>query len=212
MINLDDITVNTQSSVCIRSSKVLRFDPFKINQHPNDADIIFITHEHYDHFSCEDIKKCAKENTIIIFPKSMEKSIAQTSIKLENRIALTPGEHIEIDGIKIETVPAYNIRKPFHPKRNGWVGYVVSMDSVRFYIAGDTDAVEEARAVKCDVAFIPIGGTYTTNAKEAAEIANAIKPSAAIPIHYGSIVGKLKDADTFKNYVDSDIQIVVKIS
>ncbi|MCD7865199.1 MAG: MBL fold metallo-hydrolase [Clostridiales bacterium] len=99
-----------------------------------------------------------------------------------------------------------------HPKRNAWVGYIICMDGIRYYYSGDSDATKEAKTVDCDVAFIPIGGTYTTNARDAAEWVNAIKPAVVVPVHYGSIVGKLQDADVFKERVSDDIQVVIKIT
>ena len=122
-------------------------------------------------------------------------------------ILMEPGAVRAISGISVESVPAYNRLKPFHPKRNGWCGYVVTMDGVCYYVAGDTDAVNELSSVKCDVALVPIGGTYTMNAKDAAKLVNVIHPDVAIPTHYGSIVGKPEDADTFRKCVDQEIVV-----
>ena len=97
-----------------------------------------------------------------------------------------------VQGIKFETIPAYNTNKTFHPKENGWVGYIITLDDIRYYIAGDTDITEENKKVKCDVAFVPVGGTYTMNFKEAANLINEIKPKIAVPTHYGSVVGTNK--------------------
>ena len=111
-----------------------------------------------------------------------------------------------VQGIKFETIPAYNINKMFHPKENGWVGYVIEIKGARYYIAGDTDVTEESRQVKCDVALVPVGGTYTMNSKEAANLVNEMQPKIAIPIHYGSIVGTKQDATDFLNSLNTGIE------
>ena len=102
-----------------------------------------------------------------------------------------------VQGIKFETIPAYNTNKTFHPKENDWVGYIIDIKGVKYYISGDTDITEESKKVKCNVAFVPVGGTYTMDAKEAAQLINIIKPEIAIPIHYGSVVGTNEDAEEF---------------
>ena len=114
-----------------------------------------------------------------------------------------------VQGIKFETIPAYNTNKTFHPKENGWVGYIITLDDIRYYIAGDTDITEENRKVKCDVAFVPVGGTYTMNYSEAAELVNIIKPKIAVPIHYGSVVGTKQDATTFTKLLHSSIKGII---
>ena len=124
---------------------------------------------------------------------------------------LAPGERVETAGLIITAKPAYNKLKPFHPKRNGWLGYLLEMDGRIYYVAGDTDAVKELQEIRCDVALVPIGGKFTMNAREAAGMVNKIKPKAAIPTHYGSIVGKLQDADTFRKMIDREVQVVVKL-
>ena len=200
-----EITVNTQSSICVESADtVIRFDPFKIKDEPHDADIIFITHDHYDHFSPEDIRKVSKPDTLLVAPKNMAKQLAKT--EYTNILLLSPGEKSIVKGIPVETVPAYNILKPFHPKSSGNLGYIITADGQRIYAAGDTDAVKEAKAVKCDIALVPIGGTLTMNAKEAAALVNSIKPRIAVPIHYGSIVGKTSDGETFRKLADKEIE------
>ncbi|MBQ9383713.1 MAG: MBL fold metallo-hydrolase [Ruminiclostridium sp.] len=208
--NTDNITVNTQSSIRIAGSDVVvRFDPFRISGNPNDADIIFFTHEHYDHFSLDDIERVRKPDTIYVAPKTMEGELQ--NIGINDAILFGTDERKEVAGIQVEAVPAYNTDKSFHQKYKGWLGYVVTIDGIRYYIAGDTDVTPESETVVCDVAFVPIGGSYTMNAKQAAELINAIKPKAAIPTHYGSIVGSRSDENTFRSYVDSSIQVVSKL-
>ena len=209
-MNTENITVNTQSSIRIAGSKVLYFDPFRIEGEPHDADIIFITHAHYDHFDAESIRKVAKADTVIAAPVGMEKEIRAAAEDLE-RIFLSPGESMEISGVPVQAIPAYNKLKPFHPRKNKWIGYMATLDGVRYYVAGDTDAVKELADLYCDVALVPIGGTYTMNAKEAAALINLIRPQAAIPTHYGDIVGKPDDAGVFEGLVDAGIKVERKL-
>ena len=116
---------------------------------------------------------------------------------------------IMVQGIKFETIPAYNTNKTFHPKENGWVGYIITLDDIRYYIAGDTDITEENRKVKCDVAFVPVGGTYTMDFKEAAQLINEIQPKIAVPIHYGSVVGTKQDATDFIKLLHPSIKGII---
>ena len=186
---LERITVNEQSSIRIGGETVLRFDPFHLKEAAHDADVIFITHAHYDHFSPDDLSKAAKPGTVYVFPASMKEDIAKLGIPDERQISLTPGEETEVRGIGVRAVPAYNRLKPFHPKGKGWLGYLVTVDGTTVYIAGDTDATAEAEAVRCTVCLLPIGGTYTMDAAAAARLADTIRPRFVIPTHYGTVVG-----------------------
>lgn len=174
------------------------FDPFELNQNYNDAEYIFITHSHYDHFSEEDILKVKSDNTIIIITNDLYEKTLSLGFVSDKIIVVEPNKSYNINGLEFSTIPAYNMNKPFHPKEKLWVGYVVNYDNKTYYIPGDTDITEENKKVKCDIAFIPVGGTYTTDYKEGAELANIIKPQVAIPIHYGSIVGTKEDGEKFK--------------
>ena len=209
-MNTANISVNTQSSIRIGGSAVLYFDPFQIKGETHDADIIFITHDHYDHFDLDSIRKIRKEGTVIAAPSGMKQELQKAAGDCA-LVLMAPGDEQIISGIQIQAVPAYNRLKPFHPKRNGWVGYTVLMDGVRYYVAGDTDAVRELSSVECDVAMVPIGGTYTMTAKEAAKLINEIRPQVAIPTHYGSIVGKPEDGDVFRKYVDPEITVETRL-
>lgn len=205
---LDFITVNTHSSIRIDEGKIIYIDPFKITEESHDADIILITHSHFDHYSVEDIRKVMKSDTVIVCPESMNEA-SELGIEVKT---VAPNEKLEVQGISIEAVPAYNKMKPFHPKKNGWVGYIIVIpEHGRIYIAGDTDINEDNKQVKCDIAMLPAGGVYTMNAKEAAKLANTIRPKYAIPIHYGSVVGSADDGEKFSNAVDSGIEVVFKI-
>ena len=209
---VDNITVNTQNSIRITSRVgVIYIDPLEIPDDKNDADYILITHDHYDHFSPEDIRKVAKSGSVLVVPEKMAAKAQEVSGSVGRIEAVMPAVYREISGLEFETVPAYNTLKPFHPKSAGWVGYVLRIDGKRIYIAGDTDATKEAKAVKCDIAIVPIGGTYTMDAKKAAEFVNALRPDIAIPVHYGSIVGKPSDGDVFAENVKSPVKVVFKI-
>lgn len=206
----ENIRVFTQNSIRIESAQgAIYVDIFKMNETPHDAAYILITHDHYDHFSPEDIEKVANKNTILVVPEKMRSKADKISGMVKRIETVSPGIKTEIDGLGIEAVPSYNILKPFHPKSAGWVGYIFNIDGERIYIAGDTDLTKEAKEVKCDIALIPIGGTYTMDAKKAAELVNIIKPKTVIPTHYGSIVGTAKDADAFAKLVDESIDVKI---
>ncbi len=208
----ENIEVFTQNSVRIKDrDKVIYVDPFRIPEEPHNADYILITHDHYDHFSPEDIEKVTGENTVLIVPEKMKSKAQEAADPVSRIVTVKPGVNCEVDGLEIETVPAYNILKPFHLKSAGWVGYVLRIDGRRIYIAGDTDATKEAKAVKCDIALVPIGGTYTMDAKKASELINTIRPAVAIPVHYGSIVGKPGDGEVFKENVNEPIHVEFKV-
>ncbi|MBQ2184033.1 MAG: MBL fold metallo-hydrolase [Lachnospiraceae bacterium] len=208
---VDKIDVFKQNSIRIKSDVgTIYIDPFKIDDETHDADFILITHDHYDHFSSEDIAKVKKDTTVLVVPEKMEaKAVKESGIKEIETVK--PGTYHEIGNLELETIPAYNLLKPFHPKAAGWVGYILKINGKRIYIAGDTDATKEAKEVICDIALVPIGGTYTMDAKKAAELVNEINPEVVIPTHYGSIVGKLSDAKVFAANVKDTIKVVEKI-
>lgn len=211
-VNTDNITINTQSSIRIDGSKKIYVDPYKRKKASHDADIIFITHAHYDHYDEPSLRNAAKEDSVIVCPASMLADVKRLNISAGKVIGMSAGETEEVSpAIKAEAVPAYNLNKNFHPKANGWLGYIITMDGIRYYAAGDTDALPELEDVDCDIAFVPVGGTYTMTASEAAGLVNKIHPEIAVPIHYGTIVGRAADADTFKNALDKDIQVVKKV-
>ena len=206
---LENIEVLYHSCIKISKGKIIYIDPFHIDIEYHDADIIFITHDHYDHFSENDIYKVKKENTKIIAPDSLLEKILVMGFKEENITTVDPGETGKIEDIEYETVPAYNIEKQYHPKENGWIGYILKIDDVKYYIAGDTDITEENRRVQCDVAFVPVGGTYTMDFKDAALLINEIQPKIAVPIHYGSVVGTKQDAEDFIKLLHSSIKGII---
>ena len=206
---LNNIEVLIHSSIKFSKDIIIYFDPYKINKDYHDADIIFITHSHYDHYSPLDIKKVIKDNTIIVCPKDVKEELLKLDIK--NIIEVVPNKDYEVLNIKFKTIPAYNINKNFHPKENNWVGYLINYNNVKYYIAGDTDITEENKNIICDVAFVPIGGTFTMDYKEAASLINEIQPKIAVPTHYGLIVGNKDDGIKFSKLLNNSIECKIYI-
>ena len=186
-------TVNTQSSVRIeKDGLVIYVDPFKIEGEPHDANYVFVTHSHYDHYSLEDIKKVANSKTVVFAPEDVD---------ISNKIKVKPEEDYALEDFTFKTVRAYNKLKPFHLKIKNWVGYLINIDGTIIYVSGDTDYIDEMNNIKCDIAFLPIGGVYTMDYKEAAKAACAIDLRCVVPTHYGSIVGRMEDGEKFKEKV-----------
>jgi L-ascorbate metabolism protein UlaG (beta-lactamase superfamily) len=185
------------------AGKVIYIDPWKL-KNSIKADYILITHEHYDHLSLGDIQKIAGENTVIICPVNGTDEISGNKIS-----KLKPGQEYNDGFLVVEAFPAYNINKSFHEKNTLKNGYVIETGVSRIYHAGDTDATPEMTALKnIHVAMLPVGGTYTMNAKEAAAAANSFMPEIAIPIHWGTIVGSIKDAEEFKRLAKCRVEIM----
>ena len=192
-----------------KNNKIIYIDPYNIKDSLNDADYIFITHNHYDHFSEEDIKKVKNNETIIIVTEDLYTNTLKLGFNGMNIVTVKPNEDYQVESIKFSTIPAYNINKTFHPKENEWVGYIIELEGSKYYIAGDTDITEENKKVKCDVAFVPVGGTYTMDFKEAAQLVNQIMPKIAVPIHYGSIVGTIQDATDFVKLLHPNVKGII---
>lgn len=208
---LEKIEVLCHSSIKINKGLVIYFDPFKIDKEYHDADIIFITHSHYDHYSEEDIDKVRKEDTQIVAPLDLLDNLLTLDFTKNSITLVKPNENYTVKGLSFKTIPAYNTNKNFHPKANNWVGYLVTIDNMTYYIAGDTDVTTENKQVKCDVAFVPIGGTYTMDNKEAAKLINEIKPKVAIPTHYGKIIGNISDGQNFAKLINKEIECKIFI-
>lgn len=189
-----------------KNNKVIYVDPYKIKDNYNDADIIFITHNHYDHFSKEDILKVKKDSTKIVITEDLYSDTLELGFKDLDIMKVIPNNNYSFADINFSTISSYNINKEFHPKENNWVGYKFLFDNYTYYVVGDSDITEESKLVKCDVLFIPIGGVYTTDYKEAAELTNIINPKVVVPVHYGVIVGEKEYALMFKKLVNSSIK------
>ncbi len=198
------------------AGKNIYFDPFRLDklnvrEFPK-ADIVLISHSHYDHCSLEDLQKIVNEESIIVCPADCQSSVAR--LKIKEMIPVSPGKELDVEGIKIYAVPAYNINKHFHPKENEWVGYIVDFGGTTLYHAGDTDYIPEmenfSNITTIDIALLPVSGTYVMTAQEAAEAFKAIKAKVAVPMHYGEIVGDEKDKETFIQLVGGDKVIEVK--
>lgn len=196
---LENIKLFCHSSIKLEGSKKIYIDPYKIEEATHDADFILCTHMHFDHYSPEDIEKVSNKNTVLIAPSDEE-----------GIIKVIPNVRYEIEGLKFKTTYAYNINKEFHPRENNWVGYIIELDDKKYYVAGDTDNVPEIRDIECDIAFIPVGGTYTMNKEEAAELAKTLKAKIIVPIHYGLIVGEKADGNDFANMVkNKEVKVLI---
>lgn len=206
---IENIEILCHSSIRIKNKNIIYVDPFKIEKNYNDADLIFITHDHYDHYSEEDIDKVINKNTIIIVPDGLLIKLLKKGIDKDRIVVVKPNNEYKIDEIIFKTVPAYNTNKKFHPKENGWVGYIINLENIKYYIAGDTDITEENQKVNCDIAFVPVGGIYTMDYIEAASLVNKIEPKIAIPIHYGSVVGTKQDAINFIKLLNTNIKGII---
>ena len=202
------IEVFTQSAIKITTTKNIYFDPYQIKNEYHDADYIFITHDHYDHYDESSIKNISKETTTIIVPECL---LDRVKTITNNYITVLPEHSYMVGDISFETISSYNINKSFHPKENSYVGYNVKIEGKKIYVMGDTDVTNEALKVKCDICFVPIGGTYTMNVKEAADYINTISPKLAIPIHYGSIVGDINLYKEFIELINPSIKVEVYI-
>ena len=196
----------------VTNGKVLYFDPHVLPKGPQKADIILVSHDHFDHCDPDKIKEISKADTVIVTSKSSSKKL-RGNIKI-----IKPGERLALDGgIQVEAVYAYNINKfrspgvPFHPRSDDFLGFVVTFDGKRIYHAGDSDNIPELKGLKdIDIALLPVSGTYVMTVQEAIDAARIIKPRLAIPMHYGVIVGEEKDARAFKEGLkDSSIRVEI---
>jgi L-ascorbate metabolism protein UlaG (beta-lactamase superfamily) len=198
------ITWMAHATFKVNDGALIYIDPWKL-QVEDRADIVLITHAHYDHCSPEDVSKVAGEETVIIGPAE-----CASEFLLNFRPAVI-GSKLTVGDVEITPVSAYNIDKEFHPKNKKWVGYVIEIDGKRVYHAGDTDSIPEMKKLKglgVDVALLPVGGTYTMTAEEAAEAANAIEPKLAIPMHFGTIVGGTSDAEQFRQLCRVPVEVL----
>lgn len=199
-----DIKINAQSSIRLSNKEIVIYiDPYLIEKNVNDADYIFITHDHYDHLSIDDINKVIKEDTIIVGTESCFKSLEEFN---NNKVKVKPNNKYLVGNLNFQTVASYNTNKLYHPEKNEWVGYLIDFNNKKYFITGDTDINKENKQIKCDVLLLPVGGVYTMDYKEAAILTNLIKPKLAIPTHYQTVVGTKVDAINYTNLLDKDIE------
>lgn len=191
------------SGFYVKGSKVVYFDPFQISGGPQ-ADLVLVTHAHFDHCSPEDVAKVSGPETVIVTgPMAAKKLSGQVKV-------VKPGQSIELAGVKITAVPAYNTDKPFHPRAKNWLGFIVELDGVRIYHAGDTDFIPEMKGLETDIALLPVSGKYVMDPGQAADAARAVKPRMAVPMHYGKIVGSEDDAKKFARELEGEVKVVIK--
>ena len=182
--------------------KVIYVDPFELKT-AIPADLVLITHDHYDHCVPEDVAKIQTAATTIVTDAACAKKL-KGSIKVAK-----PGDKVVVGGIAVEAVHAYNTDKKFHPRADGKLGFVVTVEGVRIYHAGDTDFIPEMRKIKADIALLPVSGTYVMTAEQAIEAALALKPAIAVPMHYASIVGTDADAKRFAEGLKGKVEVRV---
>jgi len=184
----------------IEGSKTIYFDPYGLSGGLK-ADIILISHDHFDHCSAEDVAKIQRNNTVIVTEENSAKKLSG-----DVRI-IKPGDVLDLEGVKVTGVPSYNTDKDFHPRKNSWLGFIVELEGVKIYHAGDTDFIPEMKDFQVDIALIPVSGTYVMNADQAVKAVLAINPRLAIPMHYGAIVGDEKDARHFKEKLEGKVEV-----
>lgn len=210
MLKLDSLVIEWlgHAGFKLKGEKIVYIDPYDCNANEK-ADIILVTHAHYDHCSVADIRRLSTINTVVVGTPSCQSKVSLEKAGIKDFKIIKPGAKLNILGINIEAFPSYNLDKSFHPKKDENVGYVIEMSGKRIYHAGDTDKIPEMAKLKnVDVALLPVGGTYTMNAREAAEAANLIKPRIAVPMHYGKIVGSKQDAESFKKLCKVKVEIL----
>lgn len=201
-MSVNKITWLGHASTRIEGEKVIYVDPWKLGVDHPPADIILITHSHYDHCSRADVDRIRREETLIFAPPDCARELPPDFRRV------SPGWEEEAGGVRLRAVPAYNLNKEFHPRSNQWVGYLITLGGETIYQSGDTDYIPEMKDIKADIVILPVGGTYTMNASEAAEAVNQIEPKLAIPIHFGSIVGSRRDAEEFKRLCRFPVEIL----
>ncbi len=186
----------------IDAEKTVYIDPYEISGGPR-ADVILISHEHFDHCSPADVAKIQGPDTVIVTEKD-------SAGKLSGDVRVVrPGDTVSVGGITVRAVPAYNTDKDFHPRENGWLGFVLEAEGVRVYHAGDADFIPEMKDLEVDIALLPVSGTYVMTADQAVQAALAIAPKLAIPMHYGAIVGSEQDAERFREALEGKVAVKI---
>ncbi len=198
---MKDFEVLYHSSIKIGEDVYI--DPFNI-QGGHYAKYIFITHSHYDHYSLKDILKIYSKDSTIVATQDVIDDLKNNNVDCE-LLVVSPNQKINMGDIVVETFASYNVNKQFHPKQNNWVGYKLAIDNTTYLVAGDSDMTDELKCQKCDILFVPIGGTYTMDSTEAAALTNIIRPHLVVPTHYNAIVGNKKNEQQFLQVLDKDI-------
>lgn len=196
-----------QAAVKIETGdKVISIDPYKLEKE-EPADIVFITHPHGDHLDAEALSKVVTKNTIVVTPYNCSDKI--NTMIFKQHIEMKPGDVKEIEGLHVESVPAYNItKKDFHPKKSEWNGYIITVDGIKIYHTGDTERIPEMKLIETDIVLLPLGQTYTMNSVEdAANSALDVKAKIAIPIHYGLYEGTMEDAQKFSELLKGKVEV-----
>ncbi len=196
---LERVTWFRQAAFRWSSERVVYVDPWGTPADAPPADLILITHAHFDHFQPEEVARLRRSDTAVAAPRDVADELSGAVT------AVAPGERYELAGVSFTTVPAYNTREEaleFHPRVNGWVGYVFEFEGVTYYHAGDTDHAPELDEIRADVAMVPIGGHYTMNPEEAGGLVRAMSPRVAVPMHFGFVVGSPSDAERFRSAAD----------
>jgi len=190
-------------------SKRIYFDPYRLPKKPPKADIILVTHEHSDHLSLGDIKKISSKACVIVTDGASSRQLLAEKTTCKEIKTVCPGQNLDLDGVKIHAVASYNTNKHFHTCSSAKLGFIISIDGIKIYHAGDTDFIPEMEDCKCDIALLPVSGTYVMTAEEAAEAALTIRPKLAVPMHYGSIVGSPDDAEKFRSLLRGKIEVYI---
>lgn len=203
--HLDGITWFRGSSVRIRRMGIeIHVDPLAVDE-DSEADFVLLTHPHYDNFSEDDIARVRGRNTVLIAPASMKKQLDDADHFMR------PGDMLQLDGFDVLAVPAHNVDKKFHTPEDGWLGYVFTVGETTYYHAGDTDFLPAMYGIRCDVAFLPVGGHYTMNADEAARAAEACGAEILVPIHWGESHGTDQDIERLRTLFPRTVSVLERV-